>query len=102
MLNLPEMMFSPWFIDFAWSAKTDSGIDLSIEGMRSQQFSVGMFFFLLFGILLFAVVVFGLLFGNKAHKTMRIGEMVMFGAIILGLVAAVVIASLQMLQGYLI
>lgn len=78
-------------------------IDLSIESLRSQEFSVGMFFFLLFGIALFSTIVFALLFGKAAPKgKIRRGEKIMFVAIILGIVFAIFLASLQMLQGYLL
>ena len=84
--------------------KTGRVLDLSIEGMRSQEFSVGMFFFLLFGIGFFSVIVGGLLIGRKKTETekMRKGEMIMFGAIIMGIIVAIIMASVQMLHGYLI
>lgn len=78
-------------------------IDLSVESLRSQEFSVGMFFFLLFGIALFSSIVLGLLFGKAAPKgKMRRGEKIMFIAIFLGIVFAIFLAALQMLYGYLI
>jgi hypothetical protein len=41
------------------------------------------------------------MFGTREQKVTRIGEKLMFGAIIFGVVAAVVFASLQMLSGVL-
>ena len=52
-------------------------------------------------IMVFSAIVYFVAFGKFAPKTMRLGEKVMFGAIILGIVAAVVFAALQMLSGYL-
>jgi hypothetical protein len=77
------------------------GIDLSIEGMRSQRFGVGVFFMLMLGIVLFAGIVIAVMNGSGAKRITRTGEKVMFGAIIAGVVAAVIFASLQMLSGVL-
>lgn len=76
-------------------------LDLSIEGMRSQEFSVGVFVFMLIGIVVFTGIVFAVMFGKSAPKTMKRGEKVMFGAIILGIIAAVAFGATQMLSGYL-
>ena len=76
-------------------------VDLSIEGMRSQQFSNGVFAFMLVTILVFSVIVYAVVFGKYAPKTMKTGEKVMFGAIILGIILAVIFGALQMLSGYL-
>lgn len=83
------------------SDDTSPKLDLSIEGMRSQQFSVGVFFFLLLGIAVFSAIVYGVLFGKHAPKTTRLGERLMFGAIILGIVVAIIFGALQMVAGYL-
>lgn len=76
-------------------------IDLSIEGMRSQKFSFIMFWFLMFGIAFFSFIVMSLVFGTHAPGKMRTGEKFMFGAIFVGIVVAIALASVQMLQGYL-
>jgi hypothetical protein len=76
-------------------------IDLSIEGMRSQQFSVGVFFFMLVGVVVFSGMIYAVAFGRGAPKQMKTGEKVMFGAIILGTVCAVVFGGLQLLSGEL-
>jgi len=83
------------------SDDTSPKLDLSIEGMRSQQFSVGVFFFLLLGIAVFSAIVYGVLFGKHAPKTTRLGERFMFGAIILGIIVAIIFGALQMVVGYL-
>jgi hypothetical protein len=71
--------------------------------MRSQQFSEGIFVFLMLGIALFSGIVFVLGFGKDRFriKGARLGEMVIFGVIILGIIAAVIMAAMQMLGGYL-
>jgi len=78
-----------------------SRIDLSIEGMHSQRFGVGVFFLLMLGIVLFAGIILTVMRGTRGERVTRRGEKWMFGAIILGVVAAVVFASLQMLSGVL-
>lgn len=76
-------------------------LDLSIEGMRSQQFSEWVFVFLMIGIVVFSGIIVALLFGKKGPQKIRPGERVMFGAIIFGVLAAVFFGALQMLGGYL-
>ncbi len=83
------------------SASNSSKLDLSIEGMRSQQFSTGVFFFMLLGVVVFSGIVFMVMFGNHAPKQMRLGEKVMFALIIVGIVVAVIFGALQMLGGNL-
>jgi|APFre7841882630_1041343.scaffolds.fasta_scaffold00283_12 hypothetical protein len=79
----------------------DARLDLSIEGMHSQRFGVGVFFLLMLGIALFTGIIIAVIFGNRGQKVTRTGEKLMFGAIIFGVLAAVVFASLQMLSGVL-
>lgn len=88
-------------LNFLAAAETSPGLDLSIEGMRSQRFSVGVFFFMLLGVVVFCVIIYSVAFGKFAPKTMRTGEKVMFGAIIMGVVVAVIFGAMQMLTGYL-
>ena len=79
-----------------------------VEGLYSQQFSVGIFFFLLICILFFTVIVFKFMRssgktteGDQPVKRLKTGEKIMFFWIYLGIVAAVVMAVMQLLQGYL-
>lgn len=76
-------------------------LDLSIEGMRSQQFSEWIFVFLLIGILVFSGIVVALLKTKIQTKDVRPGEKMMFAAIIGGLIIAVLFGAVQMLGGYL-
>ena len=84
------------------SGATSPKWDLSIEGMRSQQFSVGVFFFMLLGVFVFSGIIYSVAFGRYAPKTMKPGEKVMFGAIIIGTILAVVFGGMQLLSGDLI
>ena len=88
---------------FTVLANTDTSpkLDLSIEGMHSQHFSVGVFIFMLFTIFVFSAIVYSVVFGKYAPKTMRLGEKIMFGGIILGIMVAIVFGALQMLSGIL-
>jgi hypothetical protein len=79
-----------------------------VEGLYSQQFSVGIFIFLLFCIAVFTVIVFK--FMKSSAKTtdadkpvtqLKTGEKIMFFWIYLGIVVAVIMAAMQLLQGYL-
>jgi len=88
-------------IVFKVSYDTSPKLDLSIEGMRSQGFSEFVFAFMLVGVIVFAVIISALIHGYRREKESRLGEKVMFGAIILGTVVAVIIGALQMLGGYL-
>ncbi len=73
--------------------------DMSIEGMRSQQFSVGVFFFMMLGVLVFSGIIYAVAFGRHAPKSMKPGEKIMFGAIILGTILAAIFGGLQLLTG---
>jgi len=76
------------------------GLDTSIEGMSSQQFSVGVFYFLIVAIIVFTAFVF--LFMFKSGKTkLKTGEKWLFAWLLLGIFVAVIFGATQMLQGYL-
>lgn len=74
-------------------------LDMSIEGMRSQQFSVGVFFFMLVGVAVFSGIIYSVAFGKFAPKTMKPGEKIMFGAVIVGTILAVVFGAMQLVGG---
>jgi uncharacterized membrane-anchored protein YitT (DUF2179 family) len=76
-------------------------LDLSIEGMRSQQFSEAVFVFLLIGIIVFSVIVVMFWFSKNRPEEVRIGEKIMFAAIVMGIGVAVVFGAVQMLGGIL-
>ncbi|SPJ18661.1 conserved hypothetical protein [Burkholderiales bacterium] len=76
-------------------------LDLSIEGMRSQQFSEAVFAFLLVGIFVFSVIVVIFWFSKNRPSEARFGEKMMFGAIVMGIVVAVIFGAMQMVGGIL-
>jgi len=72
-----------------------------VEGIYSRQWSVGIFIFLIICIVVFTGIVLRFMLGHRGQG-MKAGEKVMFVWILLGVVAAVVLAVLQILQGYLL
>lgn len=73
----------------------------TIEGMRSQGYSQGIFIFMVIGVVVFLVILFTFMFGSQHKEKMKTGEMVLFIWIILGTIAAVIMGALQLLQGQL-
>jgi hypothetical protein len=82
-------------------AQTSPKLDLSIEGMRSQEFSEAVFAFLLVGIVVFSVIVIIFWFSKNRPQNVRSGEKLMFAAIVAGIVVAVVFGAMQMVGGIL-
>jgi len=76
------------------------GVDMSIESMSSQQFSVGIFYFLIFAIVMFVGISFLYMFKDKKNK-LKTGEKWLFVWILFGVVVAVSFGAAQMMHGYL-
>lgn len=76
------------------------GFDSSIESMRSQEFSVGIFYFLVAAIIVFTIFVFMFMLKDKTAK-LKTGEKIMFAWLLFGVVVAVVFGAAQLLHGYL-
>ncbi len=76
-----------------------------IEGLYSQQFSVGIFIFLIVCIIVFTMIVFKFMLSgsnsNGQKTSLKTGEKVMFVWIFIGIIGAVAMAAAQLLQGYL-
>ncbi len=79
---------------------TRFGIDLSVEGLRSQHYSVGIFVFLVVSLVVFGAIIY--IYLPKDGKRLKLGERIMFGAIILGMVCAVIMGWLQLIDGFLL
>jgi hypothetical protein len=77
------------------------GFNTGIEGMNSQRWSVAIFIFLLFCIIVYSVIVLKFMTSGPSAK-MRRGEMLLFAWILFGVVAAVIIGAMQLLQGRLL
>ncbi len=76
------------------------GLDLTIESMQSQKFSIGIFVFLIIGIAVFTAFIFAYMKkGND--KRLKRGEKYLFAWILLGVVVAVLFGATQLLFGNL-
>jgi hypothetical protein len=76
------------------------GIDMSIEGLRSQEYSVGIFIFLVISLIFFAFIIW--LYVPKGKKSLKTGEKIMFGSIIAGIFIAIAMGYVQLVDGYLL
>lgn len=103
LLGIMSNFYSFVFTPVALLVKDGSGpfgIDTSIEGMKSQEFSVGIFYFLIASIVIFTVFVFMYMTKDKTANLKK-GEKILFVWILLGIVVAVGFGAAQMLHGYL-
>lgn len=70
-----------------------------VEGLYSQEYSIGIFAFLVLSLLIFIGIMY--LYWKKSKTKLKTGEVVMFGAILMGVIFAFVFGYLQMVEGYL-
>ena len=75
-------------------------VDSGVDGVYSQEFSIGVFFFMLLAIVFFSTIVIGFMAGKNV-KGLKTGEKWLFAWIFLGIIVAVIMGSLQLLGGYL-
>lgn len=80
--------------------KTVLGVDLSIESLRSQQYSYYIFGFLVVSLIVFCVIIY--LYMPKQEGRLKKGEKIMVGAIVMGVVIALLFGWLQLVEGYLV
>jgi len=84
------------------SASKAFGLDMSIESMDTQQFSVGIFYFLIVAIIVFVGISFLITFKNRGKNSkLKTGEKLLFVWIMFGVVVAIVFGAAQMMHGYL-
>ncbi len=97
------------FISFSFSVVENTGrqverpfgLDLSIDAMRANSYSVGVFIFLIIGILVFLSV--GYFFMKTDKKTkLKKGEIFLLIWIVFGVVFAIVMGATQLLGGFLL
>jgi len=79
----------------------DDSSYFTIEGMRGQEFSVGIFIFMLIGVLVFAAIILRFVWMARKESGLKTGEKIMFIWIIVGTIVAVIFGGLQLLQGRL-
>ncbi|WP_167632380.1 hypothetical protein [Mariprofundus ferrooxydans] len=85
----------------AATAAAPQTFDLGIESMRSHSYSVFIFIFLMVGIALFLGIIAVFARTGKGAAGLKTGEKVMLGMIVLGVIAAIIFAALQLLDGFL-
>lgn len=90
-----------WVAAEVQSAGTDDSSYFTIEGMRGQEFSVGIFIFMLIGVLVFAAIILRFVWMARKESGLKTGEKIMFIWIIVGTIVAVIFGGLQLLQGRL-
>ena len=76
------------------------GFDMSIDGMQTQGFSVGIFAFLIVGIIVFTLIVFAFLMKSKGAR-LKTGEKYLFAWILFGVVVSIIFGASQLLFGNL-
>ena len=76
------------------------GIDMSIESLRSREFSVYIFIFLILSLILFCYIIY--LYLPKKLNQLKTGEKIMFGALVMGVVLAVIMGYVQLIEGFLL
>lgn len=81
-------------------AEEKQTFDLGIESMRSHSYSVGIFVFMMIAIAVFVGIVVAF-FKHQSNESIKPGEKVLFGMIILGVVLASIFAAVQLLDGFL-
>jgi hypothetical protein len=78
------------------------GLNRTIESMDTEQFSVGVFYFLIVAIIVFVIISFLITFkGNGKSSKLKTGEKLLFIWIMFGVVVAIVFGAAQMMHGYL-
>ena len=73
----------------------------TIEGMRSQQFSIGIFIFMLIGIFVFIMIMLQFIKHNKSGSRLKKGEKIMLAWMVIGVISAVIFGATQLLHGRL-
>lgn len=89
-----------WICYMAQAHAENPGFNTGIEGMNSRQWSVGIFIFLVFCILVFTIIVVKFMTADRT-VTLKRGEKLLFAWIFFGVVAATIIGAMQLLQGRL-
>ncbi len=81
------------------NVSTPFGLDMTIEGMSKQGYSVFIFAFLILQIVLFSFLIY--VYMKKTKASLKTGEKVMFGAIMMGVIIGVLMGWTQLIEGYL-
>lgn len=79
--------------------KTFLGVDMSLDGLRAYSYSLYIFGFLILSLIFFSYIIY--LYAPKGGEKFKTGEKIMFGSIAFGVVIAVIIGYVQLIEGYL-
>lgn len=93
-------MFNQFVPKIFANNNTVFGIDMSIESLRAKSFSIYIFVFLIISLILFCFIIY--LYLPKKLSHLKLGEKIMFGSLIFGVVLAVVIGYIQLIEGFLL
>lgn len=99
-LHILSLILSALTSGSALAADDYQNFDLGIESMRSHGYSVAIFIFMMIAIAVFVGIIWAFMSMTKGEKIKR-GEIVLFGMIILGVIAASLFAAVQLLEGVL-
>ena len=102
-MPLKKLLFMLVFILVTQSGQAlaaELDYNTGIEGLDSQEWSVGIFIFLIICILVFTAIVVKFMTGDRTAALKR-GEKVLFAWILFGVIAAIIFGALQLLQGRL-
>jgi hypothetical protein len=72
----------------------------TIESMRSKEYSIGIFFFMVLGIAVFSAILYNFFLRAKSEG-LRTGEKILFAWLVFGVVVALVFGAAQLLFGHL-
>ncbi|MDQ6968462.1 MAG: hypothetical protein Q9M14_07265 [Mariprofundaceae bacterium] len=98
LLNLTMLVLSI-YPNIAYSAEQPV-FDMGIESMRSQNYSVGIFIFMMIAMLVFVGVIV-LFYRTTDMSSVKTGEKVLMGLIVLGVIVSAIFAAVQLLDGFL-
>lgn len=76
------------------------GVDLSLDAMRDHSYNIGIFIFLIIGILVFLSVAYYFMTTDKKSKIKK-GEWFLLAWIFFGVVSAIALGAIQLLDGFL-
>ncbi len=100
LLEQIKSLFSNKMYELLSNENTVIGIDMSIESLRSKGFSEYIFWFLIMSLVLFCYIIY--LYLPKNLSTLKTGEKVMIGSIVGGVILAIIIGYIQLIEGYLL
>jgi len=97
---LPMFSLDNVAVSAATQSSTVFGIDMSIESLRAREFSIYIFVFLILSLILFCFIIY--LYLPKKLAMLKTGEKIMFGALVCGVILAVIMGYVQLIEGYLL